>query len=163
MWLQTWNKYCLVVTGISKEGIHNEMASHCQVGFFSSWNAKKNEINIYQNFCKICNSIIKQEMHFKLFVTKNDLECGNSEEFRAHDSKANSCSRETGRSASWLHCSSPQMCAVTDDLQECVPRRWGCLTLLLNQNTVEIILGISFISSLNKQAFPGYRAVNLLR
>lgn len=52
MWLQTWNKY-LVVTGISKEGIHNEMASHCQVGFFSSWTAKKNEINIYQNFCKI--------------------------------------------------------------------------------------------------------------
>lgn len=27
MWLKNWNKYCLIVTGISEEGMHNELVS----------------------------------------------------------------------------------------------------------------------------------------
>lgn len=67
------------------------------------------------------------------------------------DSKASSCNGETGRSASWLCCTSPQMCAVIDNVYESVLLRQGCLILLLNKNTRKYFREVLFTPDLNQQ------------
>lgn len=57
------------------------------------------------------------------------------------DSKASSFNGKTERSASPLCFSSTQMCTVIDNLQGSWLMRWGRFILLVNENTVEMIVG----------------------
>lgn len=123
--------------------MNSELASHGKVYWFSWWN-EKNRRNTYENFCKIVQiqKKTRNEIYLKFICPKNDLEYDNREELQSTVTArpAGAMVKQEGQ----VHGSVavlPQISAVIDNLGGSVLVRCGCLILLLNQNTVEIILG----------------------
>lgn len=162
MCLKNWNKYCLIVIRLSKKGMYNKLASHVKSAVFVSgiW-----EISI-RTFARLYNSIIEQWMKYVCkFIYHEEWPWMWSQWglMERSDSKASSFNGKTERSASPLCFSSTQMCTVIDNLQGSWLTRWGRFMLLVNENTVEMIVGkhCLHLALISKRVVPWCRSVNL--